>query len=173
MKTMSREERRKDMDTQQALERQGDALLARHHAFGVAQGVYREADMARRIHREISLGTDIEFIEANFVFGRCRITLAEMISEARLPRRQREAVYLVQRLRKQALVADVMGIKKNEVSQLLSSAYLAIREALNDLEARYPSDEAWRMFMDEIRYKLSLIYRRPTLHLQREKRPKC
>ena len=151
------------MNPIEATENECNAVLARAGAFGVEQGIYRDEDLKRRTAREISMGLDIEWIEDNILadaLDRPRVTLAEIIAEANLTSRQRQAVRLMQRLKRQKLVAEKLGVTRRAISGLLYRAYIRVHEVFPELQNREPSPTGWRMWWEEQEYKRRLIYRK-------------
>ena len=148
-----------------ALEYAADDLLRKNKSLGVAHGIYRECDLRRRTAKEISLGADVEFVEAKLFAGADsapKITVAELIEIANLTTRQRQACRLMMRLGKQKQVAGQMGITQPSVARLLSRAYIKIMEIKDRAEAEQPSRWAYRLFYEELAYKKRLTYRRNT-----------
>jgi predicted DNA-binding protein (UPF0251 family) len=144
------------------LERAADDLLRKNKSLGVAHGIYRECDLRRRTAREISLGADVEFIDPAILIGvrKPRVSLGELIELAHLTIRQRRAVRLMQRLGRQNLVAASMGINRPAVSKLLARSFMKIQQAMDAVEEHQPADWAWRLWHEEIAYKMRLIYRK-------------
>ncbi|MFA6691469.1 MAG: hypothetical protein WCR98_05765 [Saccharofermentanales bacterium] len=148
-----------------ALEYAADDLLRKNKSLGVAHGIYRECDLRRRTAKEISLGADVEFVEAKLFAGADsapKITVAELIEIANLTTRQRQACRLMMRLGKQKHVAQAMNITQPSVAKLLSRAFLRIMEIKDRAESEQPSNWAYRLFYEELAYKRRLTYRKAT-----------
>ena len=152
------------------LERQADKLLRR------TRGIYSERDLQRRTYREIQAGIDFEWCDSNLIpEAGGHIDLQDLESMAGLTARQHQAVRLMRRLKHQDLVAAALSVTPAAVSQLLARACRKVMLALEEYREAAPSEEGWRLFMDEVRYKLRLIYRkrvtRKKRRRQREKKP--
>ncbi|MHB0998197.1 MAG: hypothetical protein ACYC27_03045 [Armatimonadota bacterium] len=158
---------------QDPVEMQADKLLADYGCFNTDDGVYRETHLSRKIIHDnakaIASGQDIEWNELIILDGYNeppRVSLAELIIEARLTVRQRRAVNLMMQFHSQTIVARAMGTRRPAVSLLLSRAFQRVHAVYPHLQAQEPSQSAWRMFRDELQYKRLLIYRK---NITREK----
>jgi hypothetical protein len=106
-----------------------------------------------------------------------KVTLPQIAREAHLTRRQKEALHLMYKYKKQILVAEKLGVTQPEVSRLLARAFHKINimqsmrvddpansEYEHELD-KYctiynPSPQGWRWFICELKYKQRLIYRK-------------
>ena len=106
-----------------------------------------------------------------------KVTLPQIAREAHLTRRQKEALHLMYKYKKQILVAEKLGITQPEVSRLLARAFhkinimqsLRVDDPANSEHGheldKYctiydPSPQGWRWFIWELKHKQRLIYRK-------------
>jgi hypothetical protein len=164
-----RDDHSADMERLTQLEQASDELLRRH---GV-RGVYTDDDLTERIRaenaealrtaREIGLGADVEFSESLLETDEPpRVTLYEVISAAHLTARQRQAVRLMRKHGRQALVAEAMGVLRPAVSKLLARAYLRIKAAYPALKAATPTQIGLWLWREEQAKKRRQVYRKPS-----------
>lgn len=151
-----------EMQALTTLERASDDLLRRHGLLRAGECM-TERELVRRTAREISSGVDIPWTEDALIPERPRISLGELLQHC--TPRQRRYCRAMMRLGKQVLVAQEAGVQPSSVSRTLSRAYLRIMAVYRAEAEREPSPEAYRLFGEEIRLKLRLVYRRPTSHL--------
>jgi hypothetical protein len=151
-----------EMQALTTLERASDDLLRRHGLLKAGECM-TERELVRRTAREISSGVDIPWTEDALIPERPRVSLGELLQHC--TPRQRRYCRAMMRLGKQVLVAQEVGVQPSAVSRTLGRAYLRIMAVYRVEAEREPSPEAYRLFGEEIRLKLRLVYRRPTTHL--------